>query len=161
CRSGPPRRDDLGQSPRTRALLRPLRGEPQRQSRRQRPLCARCSRLRCLRLCARWRPGLPRARSQNRLPLYPLSSAATEPSQTAALRQVHGPSAFGGGRRLFFDLLWLISATEFRRTYFGTVLGYLWSLIRPLMLFAVLLFVFIQIVRVGSGVPHYPALLLL
>ena len=58
------------------------------------------------------------------------------------LREVRGPSALGGGWRRFFDLLWLMSVTEFRRTYFGTVLGYLWSLVRPLLLFAVLLFVF-------------------
>ncbi len=41
------------------------------------------------------------------------------------------------------------------------MLGYLWSLLRPLMLFAVLLFVFTKIVRLGSGVPHYPVLLLM
>ena len=54
-----------------------------------------------------------------------------------------------------------MSVTEFRRTYFGTVLGYLWSLVRPLLLFAVLLFVFTKIFRVGSGVPNYPVMLLL
>ena len=50
--------------------------------------------------------------------------------------------------------------TEFKRTYFGTVLGYLWSLLRPLLLFAVLLFVFTKIFRLGHDVPHYPVLLL-
>jgi ABC-2 type transport system permease protein len=49
---------------------------------------------------------------------------------------------------------------EFKRTYFGTALGYLWSLARPLMLFGVLLAVFTQVFRVGSQVPHYPVLLL-
>ncbi len=77
------------------------------------------------------------------------------------LREVRGPSALGGGSRRFFDLLWLMSVTEFRRVYFGTVLGYVWSLVRPLMLFAVLLFVFTQIFRIGSDVPNYPVLLLL
>jgi ABC-2 type transport system permease protein len=80
----------------------------------------------------------------------------------AQLREVRGPSALGGGRRRFFDLLRLISVTEFKRVYFGTVLGYLWSLIRPLMLFGVLLFVFTQIFKVGSDqVEHYPVFLLL
>jgi ABC-2 type transport system permease protein len=78
------------------------------------------------------------------------------------LREVRGPSALGGGARRFFDLLWLISVTEFKRVYFGTVLGYLWSLIRPLMLFGVLLFVFTQVFKVGSDqVDHYPVMLLL
>jgi len=79
----------------------------------------------------------------------------------AELREVHGPSALGGGWRRFFDLLWLISVTEFRRTYFGTVFGYLWSLVRPLMLFGVLLFVFTQVLKIGSELPYYPVLLLL
>lgn len=83
------------------------------------------------------------------------------PPATTELREVRGPSSLGGGRRRFFSLLWLMSATEFKRTYFGTVLGYLWSLVRPLMLFAVLLFVFTKIFRVGSNVPNYPVLLLL
>jgi ABC-2 type transport system permease protein len=84
-------------------------------------------------------------------------SVATEP-----LREVRGPSALGGGPRRFFDLLWLMSVTEFKRVYFGTVLGYLWSLIRPLMLFGVLLFVFTQVFKIGSEqVEHYPVFLLL
>jgi ABC-2 type transport system permease protein len=77
------------------------------------------------------------------------------------LHEVKGPSALGGGWRRFGDLLWLMSVTEFRRTYFGTVLGYLWSLVRPLLLFAVLLFVFTKIFRIGADVPNYPVLLLL
>jgi ABC-2 type transport system permease protein len=77
-----------------------------------------------------------------------------------ALRPVRGPSALGGGWRRFAELLFLISVTEFKKTYFGTVLGYVWSLLRPLLLFAVLLFVFTKIIRIGSGVPHYAVLLL-
>jgi ABC-2 type transport system permease protein len=81
---------------------------------------------------------------------------------SAKLREVRGPSALGGGGRRFFDLLWLLATTEFKRVYFGTVLGYLWSLIRPLMLFGVLLFVFTQVFRIGSKeVEHYPVMLLL
>jgi ABC-2 type transport system permease protein len=78
------------------------------------------------------------------------------------LREVKGPSALGGGPRRFFDLLWLMSVTEFKRIYFGTVLGYLWSLIRPLLLFGVLLFVFTKVFKVGGRqVEHYPVMLLL
>ncbi|MGN6275449.1 MAG: ABC transporter permease [Solirubrobacterales bacterium] len=82
--------------------------------------------------------------------------------QPHVLREVKGPSALGGGTRRFFDLLWLISVTEFRRVYFGTVLGYLWSLMRPLMLFGVLLFVFTHVFKIGSKeAEFYPVLLLL
>ena len=80
--------------------------------------------------------------------------------ETLELRDVPGPSALGGGSKRFFELLWLMAVTEFKRTYFGTVLGYFWSLLRPLILFAVLLFVFTQIFRLGSDVPNYPVLLL-
>jgi ABC-2 type transport system permease protein len=83
-------------------------------------------------------------------------------AEATTMRDVRGPSALGGGLRRFFDLLWLISVTEFKRVYFGTVLGYLWSLIRPLMLFGVLLFVFSNVFKVGSKeVEFYPVMLLL
>jgi len=80
--------------------------------------------------------------------------------QSLELREVRGPSATGGGNRRFFELLWLISATEFKKSFHGTAFGYIWSLVRPLMLFAVLLVVFTRIVRFGSEVPNYPVLLL-
>jgi ABC-2 type transport system permease protein len=76
------------------------------------------------------------------------------------LREVRGPSALGGGRRRSLDLLYLIATTEFKRSYLGTALGYLWSLARPLLLFAVLLVVFTQAFDLGDRVVHYPVLLL-
>jgi len=76
------------------------------------------------------------------------------------LREVRGPSALGGGWRRSLELLYLIASTEFKRTYFGTVLGYLWSLVRPLLLFAVLLVVFTHLTRL-STVPDYPVMLLM
>lgn len=79
---------------------------------------------------------------------------------SAELREVGGPSALGGGWSRFFELLWLMSVTDFKKTFFGTALGYLWSLVRPLLLFAVLLLVFTQIFKLGSQVPHYEVLLL-
>jgi ABC-2 type transport system permease protein len=81
-------------------------------------------------------------------------------TEAVELREVRGPSALGGGWKRFFELLYLMSVTEFKNAYFGTVLGYVWSLIRPLMLFAVLLLVFTQVFRLGSQVPNYPVLLL-
>jgi ABC-2 type transport system permease protein len=82
-------------------------------------------------------------------------------TDTLQLRDVRGPSALGGGVKRSLELLWLIAVTEFKRTYFGTVLGYLWSLCRPLLLFAVLLAVFTHVIRLGSQVAHYPQFLLL
>jgi ABC-2 type transport system permease protein len=76
------------------------------------------------------------------------------------LREVPGPSALGGGRRRAFELLYLIAVTDFKKTYFGTVLGYVWSLARPLMLFGILLVVFTHVFHLTRGVPHYPVFLL-
>jgi ABC-2 type transport system permease protein len=77
------------------------------------------------------------------------------------LRRIRGPSALGGGTRRFFELLWLLATTEFKTTYHGTALGYVWSLVRPLLLFGVLLLVFTQIFELGEMTKNYPPLLLL
>ncbi|HTU15584.1 MAG TPA: ABC transporter permease [Solirubrobacterales bacterium] len=84
----------------------------------------------------------------------------SDSGEELVLRDVTGPSAVGGGHKRFFDLLFLISVNDFKKTYFGTVLGYFWSLLRPLALFAVLLFVFTRIFRVGDQAEFYPVLLL-
>jgi ABC-2 type transport system permease protein len=80
--------------------------------------------------------------------------------EDGALRPINGPSALGGGWRRSFELLTLLAVTDFKKAYFGTALGYLWSITRPLMLFGVLLAVFTQVFRIGSQVPNYPVLLL-
>jgi ABC-2 type transport system permease protein len=51
--------------------------------------------------------------------------------------------------------------SDFKLRYQGSVLGYLWSLLRPLMLFGVLYVVFTKIVKIGNDIPHYPTYLLL
>ncbi len=79
---------------------------------------------------------------------------------TARLQDVPGPSALGGGWRRALELLYLLAVTDFKKHYFGTVFGYLWSIGRPLLLFGVLLAVFTQVFRIGSEVPNYPVLLL-
>jgi ABC-2 type transport system permease protein len=81
-------------------------------------------------------------------------------AHTAELEAISGPSALGGGARRFFDLLWLTSVTQFRLGYHGTVLGFAWSLMRPLLLFGVLLAVFTQVFELGDEIRNYPPLLL-
>jgi ABC-2 type transport system permease protein len=75
-------------------------------------------------------------------------------------RRVKGPSAFGSDRRRFLHLTWTLAITDFKLRFFGSVLGYLWQLFRPLLLFGVLYVVFTEFVRLGNGVPHYPVVLL-
>lgn len=51
-------------------------------------------------------------------------------------------------------------ATDFKVRYQGSVLGYLWSLLKPLFLFAILYVVFTYIIPLGKAVEHYPVYLL-
>ncbi|WP_104929351.1 ABC transporter permease [Streptococcus suis] len=51
--------------------------------------------------------------------------------------------------------------TDFKLRYQGSVIGYLWSVLKPLMLFAIMYVVFIHFLRLGGDVPHFPVALLL
>jgi ABC-2 type transport system permease protein len=51
--------------------------------------------------------------------------------------------------------------TDFKLRYQGSVLGYAWSLLRPLLLFIILYVVFVKFLKIGNGVPHFPVYLLL
>ena len=72
----------------------------------------------------------------------------------------HGPTAFGEDVRRLWNLTFTLAANDFKLRFFGSALGYLWSLMRPLLLFGVLYVVFTEIVRFGSGVNNYPVYLL-
>jgi ABC-2 type transport system permease protein len=76
------------------------------------------------------------------------------------IHEIRGPSAFGGGWRRTLNLTWLIASTDFKLTYFGSLLGYLWSLMRPLLFFSVLYVVFTQFANFGT-VADFPVVLLL
>jgi ABC-2 type transport system permease protein len=77
-----------------------------------------------------------------------------------ATAQYRGPSALGDDLRRFSSLTYVLAATDFKLRFFGSALGYLWSLARPLLLFGTLYLVFTEIVRFGEGVEHYPVYLL-
>jgi ABC-2 type transport system permease protein len=57
-------------------------------------------------------------------------------------------------------LLRQLVVTDFKLRYQNSALGYAWSLVRPLVLFAILLTVFGFILKIGSTIPHYPIYLL-
>jgi ABC-2 type transport system permease protein len=78
----------------------------------------------------------------------------------ASVPQVVGPSALGGDLRRFVYLSLTLALTDFKLRFYGSVMGYLWQLMRPLLLFGVLYGFFTQIVKIGDIVPHYPVLLL-
>jgi ABC-2 type transport system permease protein len=71
----------------------------------------------------------------------------------------YGPSAFGGETRRFLELALTMARTEFKLRYYGSALGYVWSLMRPLLFFGVLYLFFVKIIHISRG-PYYGAYLL-
>jgi ABC-2 type transport system permease protein len=76
-------------------------------------------------------------------------------------RQIKGPSAVGTDPRRFWHLTRALAVTEFKLRFFGSILGYAWQVMRPLLLFGVLYVLFTQVVDLGNDVPLYGVALLL
>lgn len=45
--------------------------------------------------------------------------------------------------------------TDFKLRYQGSLVGHLWSILKPLMLFTIMYLVFIRFLRLDDGTPHY------
>lgn len=58
-------------------------------------------------------------------------------------------------------LLREIVKTDFKLRYQGSFLGYIWSLLKPLFMFAILYLVFGVVFNAGATIPHFPVYLLL
>ena len=67
------------------------------------------------------------------------------------------PNVFNKKNRI---LLSELTKTDFKLRYQGSALGYLWALLRPLMMFAILYVVFAKLLRFGGDIDHYPVYLL-
>lgn len=78
---------------------------------------------------------------------------------TTSTVERYGPSALGGEARRFLELAVTMARTEFKLRYYGSVLGYVWSLMRPLLFFGVLYLFFVKIAHLAKG-PYYGAYLL-
>lgn len=72
---------------------------------------------------------------------------------------IAGPRAIGVPVRRFAALVWTIAVSEFKLKFYGSALGYVWQLMRPLLLFGVLYLFFTQILRF-QDVEYYPVVLL-
>jgi ABC-2 type transport system permease protein len=77
---------------------------------------------------------------------------------------IRGPRALTDDWSRFWHLTYNIARNEFKLRFFGSMLGYLWQLMRPLLLFGVLYVFFTQIAHVngqsGVGDKHYGTQLL-
>lgn len=58
-------------------------------------------------------------------------------------------------------LLRELVVTDFKLKYQGSLLGYAWSILRPLLLFGILYVIFGLFVKTDDGIPHFPVYLLL
>jgi ABC-2 type transport system permease protein len=76
------------------------------------------------------------------------------------MRRINGPSALGSDPERFWHLTRTLAVTDFKLRFFGSALGYLWQLIRPLTLFAILYVLFTQVVALDDS-PFYAEALLL
>ncbi|MGO9322607.1 MAG: ABC transporter permease [Solirubrobacteraceae bacterium] len=79
-------------------------------------------------------------------------------------RPIRGPRALTDDWPRFWHLTYNIARNEFKLRFFGSVLGYVWQLVRPLLLFGVLYVFFTKVAHVNSsslpGQEHYGAQLL-
>ena len=85
-----------------------------------------------------------------------MSVEATEPAAElapyAALgKPITGPGAITGDWRRFWHLTFNLAFMEWKLRFFGSALGYLWQLVRPLLLFLVLYVFFIVVANVGDN----------
>jgi ABC-2 type transport system permease protein len=74
--------------------------------------------------------------------------------------ELGGPDALGDDARRFANLTWTLASTDFRLKFFGSALGYLWQLMRPLLLFGIIYVVFAEFVKLGEDVRFLPVVML-
>jgi ABC-2 type transport system permease protein len=78
--------------------------------------------------------------------------AAAEPIPYERLgRPIRGPRALNDDWLRFWHLTYNIAVMQWKQRFFGSALGYLWQLVRPLLLFGVLYVFFTVISHVGVG----------
>jgi ABC-2 type transport system permease protein len=89
-------------------------------------------------------------------------AVATEEARLAAAGRtdaIPGPRAIGVPLGRFAALVWTIAVSQFKLKFYGSALGYLWQLMRPLLMFGVLYLFFTRILRFPQ-VQYYPVVLL-
>src|ERR1700691_1276016 len=174
----------LPQHARARALShRPYDQPPRRRAGCDRPLCGRPFVRRLGHECQRWDGrgsrsdrGQPlglgaaeriRAGQGCRMSTPSLSDPLVEPASIAAEplgQPIRGPRALGDSWPRFWHLAYNIARSEFKLKFFGSALGYLWQVVRPLLLFGVLYVFFVLVFHVdkakGAAAHYYGAQLL-
>jgi len=61
----------------------------------------------------------------------------------------------------YFNMVRAIALSDLKLKYQGSLLGFLWSLVKPLLLFTIIYTVFTRFFKIGGDIPNYPVYLLL
>jgi ABC-2 type transport system permease protein len=65
------------------------------------------------------------------------------------------PYVLGTDLQRVWSLTWTLAATEFKLRFYGSVLGYAWTLARPFLFFGVIYLVFSEIAGLDANVKNY------
>jgi ABC-2 type transport system permease protein len=65
------------------------------------------------------------------------------------------PHVLGSDLQRFWNLTWTLAATDFKLRFYGSVLGYAWTLARPFLFFGVIYLVFSEIAGLDANVKNY------
>ena len=98
----------------------------------------------------------------SRRQLYVLEARTNKTTVSYILRVAHSPaphtmeSTSRLQKRFRYPtiLLGAMVSTDFKLRYQASVLGYLWTLLRPLALFTILYVVFVQLLKIGAEIPY-------
>ena len=65
------------------------------------------------------------------------------------------PYVLGTDLQRVWNLTWMLATTEFKLRFYGSVLGYAWTLARPFLFFGVIYLVFSEIAGLDANVKNY------
>ncbi len=89
-----------------------------------------------------------------------MSAHGAAASREHALVEMTGPSATAGSWPRFYHITRALAVMDFKVRFYDSALGYLWTLMKPLLSFGVLYVVFSVIVRIGEGERFYASSLI-
>jgi ABC-2 type transport system permease protein len=80
-----------------------------------------------------------------------LAEPLSDPLSDSLGTPIRGPRALDDSWSRFWHLAYNIARSEFKLKFFGSALGYLWQVMRPLLLFGVLYVFFVKIFKVDKA----------
>jgi ABC-2 type transport system permease protein len=72
---------------------------------------------------------------------------------TASIR--HRSGLLGDDARRFWSLSWTLAVTDWKLRFYGSALGYAWTLARPFAFFGVIYVVFTEVAKIGNDIKDY------